>query len=79
MTKNAEPTIIFPSLWWIPLLSIIYSVIKICGGVDWSFATTIVIAPIMTYFGWCLGNCLILMFSILLLKMLNKREKQDTH
>ena len=57
--KNSNITISFPNLLWIPVLSIIYSVIKLCDGVSWNWAVVLVISPLLTYLGWCIGWCLL--------------------
>lgn len=62
--KNTNINITFPTLWLIPMLSLVYSIIRIYDGVDWNFATTIVIAPILTYLGWTFGYMICMFLSI---------------
>jgi hypothetical protein len=61
-------TISFPNLLWIPFLSIVYSVIKLYNGVSWNWAVVLVISPLLTYLGWCIGWCLLTYIAMKLFK-----------
>ena len=69
MKTNKTFTVTFPTLWIIPALSIIYSIIRVYDGVSWNFAITIVIAPILTYLGWCIGYFVCVCLSIFAMKI----------
>ena len=66
--KKPDISIIFPILLWIPFLSIMYSVIKIYDGVNWNWAVVLIISPLLTYLGWCIGWCLFTYIAIKLFK-----------
>ena len=66
--KKPDISIIFPNLLWIPFLSIMYSVIKIYDGVNWNWAVVLIISPLLTYLGWCIGWCLFTYIAIKLFK-----------
>ena len=74
MKNKPTVTIAFPTLWLIPVLSVIYSVIRVYDGIDWNFATTIVIAPMLTYLGWCIGYIACICLSVIAMKFYNKKE-----
>ena len=66
--KKTDLLISFPSLLWIPFLSIVYSISKLYNGVSWNWAVVLVISPLLTYLGWCIGWCLLTYIVIKLFK-----------
>lgn len=67
-------TITMPSLLLIPVLSILYAIIKCCGGTDWNWIIVLFFAPIITYFSWTMLYVMCMTFCLFLIKLISKNK-----
>jgi len=65
-----------PSMILIPIFSIIFSIIKLCGGTSMDWCLTIVVLPMATYFGW---SILFLVMAYMCIAIVEKNKKQNQY
>lgn len=72
--KKSKCNITFPNLMMIPFLSALGIIIKLFCDTKYDWIDVIMINPVLIYFGWCIGYCVLAYLSVKIINMINKEN-----
>lgn len=68
-------TMQFPSLLMIPVFSVIGVILKLLGLSVYSWTMAVLTLPIVFYFAWCIGYCMLAILGMAIVHLYDKFTK----